>query len=200
MPNSFAEFLAKLQSRDDAAAQELFGRFTHQLIALALRHIGAGLRHKVDPEDVVQSAYKSFFLRYGEGALAAEGWDGLWGLLTRITLRKCADRVRYYRAECRDLFREASAPVGAEGAEPWRDAVGREPTPEQAVVLAETIEHLLGGLDGDERPIIELSLQGYSTQEISEQLGRAERSVRRVRERARAQLERMRAEEGGGDR
>ena len=60
MSNSFAEFLARLHNHDDAAAQELFGRFAHQLLALALRHIDAGLRHKVDPEDVVQSVYKSF--------------------------------------------------------------------------------------------------------------------------------------------
>src|SRR5262249_28772507 len=134
----------------------------------------------------------SFFLRYGEGALAAEGWDGLWGLLTLITLRKCADRVRYHRAECRDIGREALP--ATEEAEPWREAAGREPTPEQAGGLAETVERLLGELDGDERPIIELSLQGYSTQEISEQLGRAERSVRRLRERVRRQLERFQAE------
>jgi RNA polymerase sigma-70 factor (ECF subfamily) len=42
--------------------------------------------------------------------------------------------------------------------------------------------------------MIEMSLQGYSTQEISEQTGRAERSVRRLRERVRKYLERQRAE------
>src|SRR5262249_47226635 len=86
---------------------EAFERLTRRLLGLARTHLHERLRHKVDPEDVVQSAYKSFFLRYGEGALAAEGWEGLWGLLTRITLRKCADRARYYRAERRDLAREA---------------------------------------------------------------------------------------------
>jgi hypothetical protein len=34
--------------------------------------------------------------------------------------------------------------------------------------LSETLERLLCGLDQDERPIVELSLQGYSTREISE--------------------------------
>ena len=183
------------KAAEGEVARAVFERFSHRLIGLARCHLDARLRHKIDPEDVVQSAYKSFFLRYREGALAAQGWEGLWGLLTRITLRKCADRVRYYRAECRDLAREASAPAGTQDAEPWRDAVGREPTPEQAAVLAETVEHLLGDLDGDERAIIELSLQGYSTREISEQLGRAERSVRRLRERVRKQLERLQAEE-----
>jgi hypothetical protein len=69
MSHSFAEFLARLHGGDDAAAQEPFARFTHQLIALALRHIDAGLRHKADPEDVVQSVYKSSFVRYNDGNL-----------------------------------------------------------------------------------------------------------------------------------
>lgn len=172
--------------------QALFERFTRRLIGLARTQVGELLRHRVDPEDIVQSAYKSFFLRYGEGALATEGWDGLWGLLTTITLRKCADRVRYYTAECRDIGREMRAPANSDAGEPWRDAVGREPTPEQAVVLAETVGAVLRGLDTDERAIVELSLQGYSVTEISEQLGRAERSVRRLRERVRLQLESLR--------
>ena len=64
-------------------------------------------------------------------------------------------------------------------------------TPDEAAVLAETVEELLQRLNGDERTIVELSLQGYSTQEISEQLSRAERSVRRLRERVRKYLEQL---------
>src|SRR5262245_24738847 len=173
-------------------ARAVFDRFTRRLIAVARAHLGEQLRHKVDPEDVVQSAFKSFFLRYSDEELVWEPPDSLWGLLTVITLRKCADRVRYFRAECRDISREKVA--SPETAEPWRDAAGREPTPEQAVALAETVEALLRDLDEHERPIVELSLQGYSTQEISAQLGRAERSVRRLRERVRKQLLRLKAE------
>ncbi|MCI0380816.1 MAG: ECF-type sigma factor [Gemmataceae bacterium] len=174
------------------ASRAGFERFTRRLIGLARSHLDGRLRHKIDPEDVVQSAYKSFFLRYGEGALAAEGWDGLWGLLTLITLRKCAERVRYFRTQSRDLAREAPPPTHTNDVTAWHEAVGREPTPDQAAVLAETVERLLTGLDADERPIVELSLQGHSTLEISELVGRAERSVRRIRERVRLQLERLR--------
>ena len=52
-------------------------------------------------------------------------------------------------------------------------------------MLTETVERLLAGLDADERPIVELSLQGHSTREISEQLDTPERTVRRVREHVR---------------
>jgi RNA polymerase sigma-70 factor (ECF subfamily) len=177
----------------EADARAVFERFTRRLIGLARQQLDVQFQHKIDLEDVIQSVYKSFFIRYGEQPLPEAGWDGLWGLLACITVRKCADRVRYHRAECRDMAREASAPAGAEHAEPWRDAVGREPTPDEAAVLAETVEHLLRGLDGDARRIVELSLQGYSTQEISETLGRAERSVRRLRERVRQRLEGLRS-------
>jgi hypothetical protein len=151
MTNSFAEFLARFQNRDDAAAQELFTHFAHQLIALALRHIDAGLRHKADPEDVVQSAYKSFFFRYGDGNLDVVNWNSLWGLLTMITVRKCAERAAYHRAECRNVAREAPPPRGDEAA-PRLEPFGREPTPLEAAVLTETVEQLLAGLDEEERP------------------------------------------------
>src|SRR5262245_66420512 len=159
MSNSFAEFLIRLRDQGDHAAQELFGRFAHQLIALAHRHIGGGLRHKVDPEDVVQSAYKSFFFRYGAGKLDVVNWNSLWGLLTLITVRKCAERVAYHRADCRDAAREVSPPAGGERAS-WPEALGREPTPLEAAQLSETVDQLLASLDEDERPVLELSLQG----------------------------------------
>jgi RNA polymerase sigma-70 factor (ECF subfamily) len=177
----------------EATAREVFDRFTLRLISLARRQLDARLHHKIEPEDVVQSVYKSFFFRYGQEALGGQSSKELWGLLTCITLRKCVERVRYYRAERRDIARERAPLHAEEGDEPWRDAVSQEPTPEQAAVLAETVEQVLRSLDADERSIIELSLQGYTTSEISEQLGRAERSVRRLRERVRKQLERIQA-------
>src|SRR5439155_26063117 len=112
----------------DAAARAAFDHFTRRLIALAHRHLDGRLRLKVDPEDVVQSVYKSFLVRYGADRLAGEDEHGLWALLTRITLRKCADRARYHRAGRRDAAREeAAGDVG-----PWQDVAGREPTPDEA--------------------------------------------------------------------
>jgi RNA polymerase sigma-70 factor, ECF subfamily len=189
--DSFSDTMNRLRAGDEAAAHEVFQRFVSKLVRLARRQFDAALRRKVDPEDVVQSAYKSFFLRYGAGKLEVHDWDNLWGLLTVITLRKCLDRVEYHRAECRDVQREAAAQPGTAGAEPWWEAVAREPRPEEAAVLAETVELLLRGLDEEERQILEMSLQGYTTQEISKRLGRPERSVRRLRQRVKKQLERL---------
>jgi len=170
------------------SSRDTFDRFRRRLVGLARTHLGARLKGRVDAEDVVQSAYKSLLIRCGEEAVVAEGWDAMWGLLTLITIRKCADRARYYATASRNLHREVE---GADRVGLCIQPPGREPTPDEAIVLAETVEKLLGCLQGKERTIVELSLQGYSTQEISQQTGRAERSVRRVREHVRRELERL---------
>jgi hypothetical protein len=76
------------------------------------------MHRKVDPEDVVQSAYKCFFHRHADGKLEVHDWGKLWSLLATITLRKCLDRVEYHRARCRDARREATARPDPEGTEP----------------------------------------------------------------------------------
>ena len=53
------------------------------------------------------------------------------------------------------------------------------------------MDRLLADLNEDDRPVIELSLQGYTVREISQRLDRVERTVRRTRERVRLRLERM---------
>jgi RNA polymerase sigma-70 factor (ECF subfamily) len=188
---AFPRLLARLRSGEDAAAREVFERFAGRLVALARGRFNRLLARKVDPEDVVQSAFKSFFVRHRAGKLDARSWDGLWNLLTLITLRKCADRAEYFLAERRDAAREATASAGGDGPDAWPMALDRQPLPEEVAILAETVEHLFRDVSAHERPILELSLQGYSAPEISDQLGRAERSVRRLRERIRKRLERL---------
>jgi RNA polymerase sigma-70 factor (ECF subfamily) len=194
MNDSFPGWLTRPQARDGDAAREVFRRFAQRLIALAHHRFHAAFNNRVEPEDVVQSAYKSFFRRFDGGELEVGSWDSLWGLLTVITLRKCSERVAYHRAQCRDVTREVAAPAGPEESSAWPDAPGREPRPDEAAVLNETVEQLLAGLDEDERPVLELSLQGYTTREISERFGRAERTVRLLRECVRHRLEGMLSE------
>jgi len=194
--DSFAVLMTRLQSGEDTAAREVFVRFASRLAGLARRHLDARMSAKVDPEDVVQSAYKSFFLRQREGSLDVGTWDGLWGLLTMITLRKCADRAAYYRADKRDVTRETASGAADDSAPAVADLLlDREPQPDEAAALAEAVEALFRTIDDpDERAILELSLQGHTATEISEKLGRAERSVRRLREHIRKRLERMQTE------
>ena len=189
--SSFNALMNRLRTGDDAAAAEVFRRFTDQLIHLARRQLDSGTLGKTDPEDVVQSVYRSFFTRYQAGQFDIETWNELWGLLTTITLRKCVNRVEYFQARCRDVRREVDCPAAAEGSGVSWEALDREPMPFEAAVLAETVEQVLQGTAAVERPIVQLSLQGYTALEISSHLHRSERTIRRVRERLKKHLHQL---------
>jgi RNA polymerase sigma-70 factor (ECF subfamily) len=176
---SFAELMARLRAGDEEAAARVFRQFTRRLIGLARARLAPIVRQKVDPEDVLQSAYRSFFRRHAHGEFDLDGWDELWGLLTRITLRKCLDQVEHFQAARRDVRREAARPLVTRCADPWQ-GLAREPTPPEAVLLTEAVEELLRGLSGRDREIVSLRLQGYTIAEISERLGRPERTIYRV--------------------
>src|SRR5258708_18737783 len=97
--DSFLSVRAHLERGDEAGAQQVFHRFANQLIAQAARRLSGRLKQKVDPEDVVQSVFKTFFRRQSEGQFALENWESLWGLLLQITLRKCSRCAAWFGAE-----------------------------------------------------------------------------------------------------
>jgi RNA polymerase sigma-70 factor (ECF subfamily) len=166
--------MSGVQAGDAAAARRLFDRFAQRLIGLARSRLPAGLRDRLDPEDVAQSVWKSFFRRQGEEPVAFAGWDNVWAWLVFVTGRKCGRWAEHFRAQCRDQQREQPSADG------WADACSREPTPEEAAILTETLEALVQRLDGRDRHILELHLQGRSVEQISEAVKLTERSVQRV--------------------
>jgi RNA polymerase sigma-70 factor (ECF subfamily) len=189
--DSFAALEARLRAGDQGAATEVFQRFKDRLIGLARTQLDTRLRRKEDPEDVVQSVYRSFFTRHKDGEFDLGDWNSLWSLLTVITVRKCLSRARYYGTQGRNLASEVDAETRDRDASGLNEAIDREPTPLEAAVLTETVEQVMLRLQPDERSIFALSLQGYSAPEISSRLGRAERTVRRVRDHIKKRLQRM---------
>jgi RNA polymerase sigma-70 factor (ECF subfamily) len=196
--SSFDDVMARLRAGDPAAAAAVFHRFAERLIALARTRLDARLRQKVDPEDVLQSVYKSFFLRHARGQLAPADWDSLWSLLTVITVRKCGRWREHFHARGRDVSAEvAPGPAADDPGAGW-EALARDPTPAEAAQLAELVEGLLRGLPEGERAIVTLALQGYTASEVSRELGRSERTVYRVLGRVKKRLQRLRQEDEAG--
>ncbi len=166
----------------------MFHRYLARLISLAGKQFDARMRERADVEDAVLSAFRSFFARTRCGEFDLEGWGDLWSLLAVITLRKCSRRRRALLAARRDPFRE----VGHVGKKPKISrVVDPAPSPVEAAILSETVEELLRDLDIDDRPIVEHILQGYTAEETAALLDCSERTVRRVRGRAKQCLERL---------
>ena len=191
------ELVARARSGDQQAAAELFNRFSRRLVLLAGSRLDRLVRGRVDPEDVVQSAYRSFFARLADGQFSLDEWDEVWGLLVRITLRKCGHKLEHARAARRDATREVALTGSPDDSGDAWQPIARNPTPVEALVLAETVEALMSGFDEREQEIVGLRLQGHAEREISDSVGRSERTVRRVLERLRHRVERLREEERG---
>lgn len=183
----FKELMVRVRAGDDAAETVVFRRYVRRLIALAGKQFDAWMRDHADLENLVLSAYKSFFLRHRRDEYELDGWHSLWSLLVIITLHKCTRRRNHLRAARRDIRRVVRS-LGQDGQQSW--LTDRAPTPFEAAMLTETVEQLLESMDSGDRAIVEQILAGYTALEIADRLDCSERTVRRVRQRAKHRLER----------
>jgi RNA polymerase sigma-70 factor (ECF subfamily) len=169
-------------------ADAVFNRYADRLLRVAGRRLGARLRAKVSPEDIVQSAFKSLYRRRHAFRFQDDVSDGLWGLLVVITIRKCAKWADLFGAEKRAVDREVPLDGAASEGRPGIELAGREPGPAEAAELAELTERLMGGLDARRRRIVSLRLEGHELEEIAALAQSSRRTVVRVIAEAKAWL------------
>ncbi len=181
---SFTICMDQVRAGDSRAEMSLYDRYVQRLIALAASRMQNDVSSKLDPDDVVQSVFRSFFQRNSGGNFYYQNWDSLWSLLARITVRKCSRKVAELKTARRNVHREYRQSNEFE----W-ELVSREPTPEQVVALTDLVQHLFDGLRPNQRSVLALKLQQFTNEEISEKIGRTERTVYRTLSSVRKHLE-----------
>jgi RNA polymerase sigma-70 factor, ECF subfamily len=186
MPESKV-LVSRWRKGDQDAAKQLFDRYASRLVALARRQISQRLASRLDPEDVVQSVFRSFFGRVKEGKFRIEEQDDLGKLLVRITVHKTLRKVEYHRAAKRNPSQEVVQ--GDYAGDDLLQVLDREPTPEAVVAFVDQLDHFLNQLRPEERQILELRFQGYTNGEITKKLGIYDRKIRRLIERVRGLAE-----------
>lgn len=182
------KLLDGLAAGDAAAADATFSRYVERLTRLARTRLSHKLASRLDPDDVVASAWRSFFVRAGAGHFALRRSGDLWRLLAAMTLHKLYRQVRHHSAERRSVDKEQSIDALADLAGPF----DREPTADEALALSDEVESLMMQIDPFHRRVLELRLQGEPISEIAGATGRAERSVRRALQAIRELLTRKR--------
>lgn len=177
---------------DSAALAAAWKDFCIPLHAVAARFLGPQVRSRVDPEDIVQSAYRTLYRRAKSAAADAAGPPPpdpssapddpglLWKLLLTVTIRKAINkRIAELRAK-----RSAAATFSGDGPD-WAGAVAA-PTPaevaEQAEAVADLKACLIRGFEYvAHQRIATLILEGLSAKEIAARIGCVERTVFRVK-------------------
>jgi len=182
------ELVESCRRGDQRAAKMLYDRYVGLLLAQAKRRLSQRLASRVEAEDIVQSVFRSFFLRLQKGEYQFDQGEDIAKLLLRITVNKTLRQVTYHQAAKRALQQETPQPTEAN--EALIQVAGRDPSPEEAVAYVDEVEHFLKQLPTEARRIIELRLEGFSEREIAERLQISDRKVRRINERIRELAER----------
>ncbi len=177
----------RLQGGDEQAAREVFDRYLRRLVALARSRLSDRLQQKVDADDVVQSAFRSFFVRARDGQYVIERSGELWSLLASITRNKLLKKAEHFRQQKRDLQRDQA--LAASDDSSCDRAFIVEPTIEEAAALSDEVEFLMRELVPRQRTMLELRLQGQTIPQIADAVERSERTVRRFLIQFRQQLE-----------
>jgi RNA polymerase sigma-70 factor (ECF subfamily) len=178
----------RLQAGDPQAAEEVFRRFSDSLIRLARDRLSSKINGRVDAEDVVQSAYRSFFMTTRDGGYSFERWREVWLLLVAITMNKLRDQVKRHQAEKRCVALEQHFASEDSLLVLGAASLAREPSPVEALTLVDEVKELLRPLDPLERRMVELRLKGNQLREIAVATERSVPTVRRLLDRVKEQL------------
>jgi DNA-directed RNA polymerase specialized sigma24 family protein len=164
------------------AVQPLWQEFYKRMVALARRKLRGAPRGMADEEDVALSAFKSFCRGAEQGRFPqlSDRYD-LWRLLFVITERKAIDLVNHEKAEKRGggkVRHEGS--LAGESTAPFDKISSQEPTPEQAVLVAEQFRLLLDALKDETLQAVAVAkMEGYKNKEIAKQIKRTVPTVER---------------------
>jgi RNA polymerase sigma factor (sigma-70 family) len=169
--------LERFCAGDELAAESLFSRYFSRLTALARSRLSPRLARRTDPEDVVMSVYRSFFVGARAGRFTLNRGGDLWRLLSSITKHKLLKKTRHEQAGRRSVNRDVPLDPASEGE---FVAQGQQPIPEDALALVDELEQVFSKLDLLSRRVFELRLQGAQIAEIAQDTGRSERTVRRM--------------------
>lgn len=176
---------------NEAAARVLVDRYLVRLTALARARLSRRLARRLDPEDIVLSAWRSFFVAARNGRVATAADDELWPLLVTFTLRKVSRQATRQQAKRRSIAREAPGSFDAL----VEHAAAHDPSPPEAAAVADEVEAVIAALTGTPREVFVRRLRGEDCSQIARELGCTDRTVRRAMERIRSVI----AERAGHD-
>ena len=167
-PSSDRSLLRRLRAGEQDAATDLFLKYGARLQALARAKTSQALAARFDPEDVIQSVFRTFFRRASSGLYDVPEGDELWQLLLVIALNKIRDLAAHHRAQKRDVAR-------TDGQLEERSA-----DQESLATLEVVLHDFLGNLPQVQSEVAQMRMEGYQVDEIAQRTGRSKRTVERT--------------------
>lgn len=190
MCEASTDLVARWRAGDQNAARVLYQRYVDRLSGIVTAQLSDRLRARTDADDVLQSACRSFFRRVRDGQFQFDEDDDVWKLLVTISLNKLRSQVRKHSAAKRNAAQEVARRDNSMPDDFHLEKLAETPSPVEAFIFAEMIERVSCRLDSRHAMLLELRMEGYSQQEIADELQTSDRSIRRMLDNIREVLSR----------
>jgi RNA polymerase sigma factor (sigma-70 family) len=167
---SITRLIRAVQDGSSSAVRPLLSAYFGRLIQLARRRLRNLPGLGGYDEDLALRSFQSVCQRLRDPGRSLElaGRDDLWRLLATRTISRAIDLVRRHR------------PAEVPGDDDVERLLTREPTPEEAALLADECRRLLDTLDEPElRQIALWKVEGYTHEEIAARLDCVPRTIER---------------------
>jgi RNA polymerase sigma-70 factor (ECF subfamily) len=173
--------LDRLRSGDPTAFEEVVRTYSARLLATASRILGGDR----DAQDAVQDSLISAWKNIG----TFQGTSGLYTWLHRITVNACLARLRAASAKSEVSISDGERPVSL--AFEGLPVAWSEPSPslEKRLIMRRSLQKALDMIPEEFRTVLILrDVEGLSSQEVADQLGVPDGTVRQRLHRARSAM------------
>jgi RNA polymerase sigma-70 factor (ECF subfamily) len=191
MPNDqdFTELVAKAKAGDPAAIRDFLRRFEPEVRMMVRGRLPKRLRTQFDSVDFVQTVWQSFFVD-SPARPDFENIEHLRAFLAGVVRNKVYQQHRRLtKTEKYDLAREERLYVRRGDQDVPLEVASPDPSPSAAAQVGDRLAQLTAGCSPRDVEVISLRRQGLTLEEIADELGINERSVRRIIQSARSRLE-----------
>lgn len=188
-----AQLVARAQSGDSKALNDLFARYHQLMVEVARRKIGPKLRLKEEPDDLAQTTFREATRDFANYEYRGENSLIRW--LMQILQNKIRDKAEFYGASKRDSTRERGMQAPAQESDSV--FILEPPSPDLSVTMqvqrGENYDHLrkaLEELSPEHRQAITLVFfQGLQLKDAGQKMGgKSEDAVRMMLRRAEQRL------------
>lgn len=164
--------------QDPESQRQLHQRYADRITRLVRSRLQQSVRSRFDAEDVVNSAFRSFFMRLSDGRFVLPDTGGLWPLLAQIAIHKLHRSTEFHLRQRRRASAEAAG--GPDTSADNFDARDfHRFGGDDELILREELDWLAEKLPEAAMHAVRLSIEGYSHQEVADTLAVSDRTVRR---------------------
>lgn len=175
------QWIELLKDGDAGGAERIWQRYFDKVCSFARNKLPEFVKREFDEEDVALSAIDTLYrgIRLGKYPRLNDR-NNLWSLLVVITARKVSHKLRDRSAQKRGgQYNIVSSSDNGEF-DVVKTIIGKEPTPDFALQVAEEADRMLKMLPQDStRRVAEMKMAGLNNEEIAKELECGLRTVER---------------------